>query len=91
MKGWPDWDCVLDLSESNYPAKIQDELVTHWSINKECKTVFENKCKTVSETECSATSKSKCKTDDSTVRETVHKKVREGPLWGEVQGRDHKG
>ena len=75
MKGWHDWDCVLNLSESNYPVKIQEELVTFLSSNKECETVYENKCRTMSETECSTTNKRKCKTEYSTVRETVHKKI----------------
>ena len=25
MKNWPDWDRVLNLSESDYPVKTQEE------------------------------------------------------------------
>eukprot|EP00090_Calanus_glacialis_P003355 TRINITY_DN12484_c0_g1_i5.p1 TRINITY_DN12484_c0_g1~~TRINITY_DN12484_c0_g1_i5.p1 ORF type:complete len:892 (-),score=268.22 TRINITY_DN12484_c0_g1_i5:184-2859(-) len=34
MKDWPDWDFVLNLSESDYPVKTQEELVTFLSTNR---------------------------------------------------------
>ena len=34
MTDWPDWDFVLNLSESDYPVKTQAELVTFLSNNR---------------------------------------------------------
>ena len=34
MKDWPDWDFILNLSESHYPVKTQEELVSFLSSNK---------------------------------------------------------
>lgn len=35
MKDWTDWDFVLNLSESDYPVKTQNELVTFLSNNRD--------------------------------------------------------
>ena len=34
MKDWTDWDFVLNLSESDYPVKTQEELVHFLSSNR---------------------------------------------------------
>ena len=35
MQDWTDWDFVLNLSESDYPVKTQEELVAFLSSNRE--------------------------------------------------------
>ena len=34
MEDWADWDFVLNLSESDYPVKTQEELVHFLSSNR---------------------------------------------------------
>ena len=34
MEDWTDWDFVLNLSESDYPVKTQEELVHFLSSNR---------------------------------------------------------
>ena len=35
MKNWPDWDRVLNLSESDYPVKTQEVLITFLSTDRD--------------------------------------------------------